>query len=1046
MKNRKNIKINPDIKILLTLFSFQNEIYQKITLSNYETPKNSKAEDNQAVFIKKSVMEKYKKFYNYEILYNFLKSKKNILDCIKDNKIINTEKLKDIEILKNIILQLPDDFMKKINNIDKNNKNKLIEEIENENKEEWDYKMIKYENNKLCLKLINDFEIINEELFIFLYGQGIKLINPLLGNYIIGNQKIFIILKDSNELFYEIGQIKEDGNFIIEYLFNHKQISYSNNFYAELIKLGLKDLYKLIDKRNEINDILINKNKYKIYKVDVKKITKFIEDKNHITPNNNNNGIRNRYKDNKSIDKINRDNNNSNKIYQKLDNNNLNKYNLNKNNKNEDNNLTQLNINEALFNIISLYLYYKQIKNKNNTKFEEYYLINEDYIIKIKIDIGYKEIYDELNEKLENISENVNDKNIINDCYNLLDQNILKEYSNKKFNKVNIINDYEVEPSLISLNYYDYIEGKQNDSLMIYNNFEILDKNILNLFIINLTECNKLLTKCIFNNGKIIINLPNDLNVNKIVSLIGILEPYYNYFIVEYILIYNNKNNRSKHIKEIISNLDEYLNNINFLNNNSEIVDNNSDIIGTIIKYDNDYNTSFNDININNKVNSNLKDNFISCPKIGLKNIGATSYLNSTLQCFSHIEKFVEFFKYNPQFNDIIKNKTNDINLSTSFKILIGNLWPDNLIQSNQNYYSPKDFKNKITKMSPLFEGDKSNSIKDLIQFIIMKLHKELNKAEKNKNDAFNELVQKDKKSIFNFYIQEFSLNNNSIISDLFFATNCRVTQCSNCNNQMFNFQTYFYLIFPLEEIIRFKNNNMNMNNQNNDSNNIDKNIQNKFYYYMNNIKNLYNDYINSIQNSCVKSKDQFNSFLTNQNNEFKNYILKQQKYYNKMIVNSQQDSSNNNNINNNEVNIYDCFEYYRKINYMTEDEVMHCEFCKATSYFSERTDLTTGPEVLFIILNKPKKTNCNIKFNFCEYLDLSFYIELKNLGCNYNLIGTIINFWESEKQYVVAYCRDPLSERWYKYNDEIVSEINDFQNEVINSSIPDLLIYKKIK
>jgi len=326
-----------------------------------------------------------------------------------------------------------------------------------------------------------------------------------------------------------------------------------------------------------------------------------------------------------------------------------------------------------------------------------------------------------------------------------------------------------------------------------------------------------------------------------------------------------------------------------------------------------------------------------------------------------------------------------------------------------------------------------------------MKLHKELNKAEKNKDETYNEMVQNDKKSIFDYYIQEFSRNNNSIISDLFFATNCKVTQCSNCNNQMFNFQKYFYLVFPLEQIILFKYNNMNMINYSNDFNY----IQNKFYNYMNNIKMLYNDYISSIQNSSLNSKAQFNSFLMNQNNEFKNYILNQQKHYNNMMVNSQQDLCNNNNINNvnnKEVNIYDCFEYYRKINYVTGNDVMYCKFCKTTAYFSERTDLTTGPEVLFIILNKPKQPNFNIKLNFGEYLDLSNYIELKNLGCNYKLIGTVISFWESEKKYVVAYCRDPISGNWFKYNNEIVSEVNDFQKEVINSSTPDLLIYEKIK
>jgi hypothetical protein len=90
---------------------------------------------------------------------------------------------------------------------------------------------------------------------------------------------------------------------------------------------------------------------------------------------------------------------------------------------------------------------------KKNTNFEEYYLIQKDFINNIILDIGYKEIYDDLNEKLENISENANDKKNINDCYDLLDKNIIKKYSNKKFNKINIKNDYEIEPSLIPLDY-----------------------------------------------------------------------------------------------------------------------------------------------------------------------------------------------------------------------------------------------------------------------------------------------------------------------------------------------------------------------------------------------------------------------------------------------------------------------------------------------------------------------------------------------------------------------------------------------------------------
>jgi uncharacterized UBP type Zn finger protein len=47
---------------------------------------------------------------------------------------------------------------------------------------------------------------------------------------------------------------------------------------------------------------------------------------------------------------------------------------------------------------------------------------------------------------------------------------------------------------------------------------------------------------------------------------------------------------------------------------------------------------------------------------LGLDNVGATCYMNATLQCMNHIEKFVNYFKY-----EYIDNKVD--NLSISFKI-----------------------------------------------------------------------------------------------------------------------------------------------------------------------------------------------------------------------------------------------------------------------------------------------------------------------------------------------------------------------------------------
>ena len=837
-------------------------------------------------------------------------------------------------------------------------------------------------------------------------------------------------------------------------------------FYKNLINFGLKNI--LIGISKEINDISIYNKKYKFYKINKNKIEEFTEKKN---------SIRNYYKQ-KNKQQNNSNNNNNldinpinKKNEKKVVNNDSNNYSKKVyiNNINEINNTSQLNINETLFNIISLYLYYNQIKIKNNTKFEEYYLINKNLINEKKRDIGYKQIYDELNEKLENISivENSNDKTKINDCYNLLDQNIVKEYSNKKFNKINIKNDYEFEPSLISLNYYDYLEGEQNDSLMVYNDFEIIDKNILNLFIQNTTKYNKNLTKCIFNSGKIVINMPNNLNNNKIVSLIGILDPYFNYFIVEYILVYNNEDNRNKNIQEIISNINEYLNNLKFSNNNSEIVNNNSEIIGTIIKYDNDNNTSYinNDNNIiinnNDKVTNYLKAKFESCPKIGLQNIGATCYMNSTLQCFSHITEFVEFFKYNPQINDIVtKNKNNDKNLSVSFKTLIDNLWPDNLNQSTQKYYSPDDFKNKISKMNPLFEGIQANDAKDLVNFIIMTLHLELNKDRKNSESTEKQNVHSLSGGEYESFKKDILEKNNSIISELFYAINSNITMCSECNKYIQNYQIYFFINFPLEEVRLYKMNNMNNVNNMNNMNNINYNQNNNNNFIgrsmsvnVNNIRGQYmmvpQNQFNMNMNAMYYQQGMYNNFAMNPQTQINsypnNYLMNQQSQYNNNGMIAPQIQPNNTI---NEVSIIDCFEYDRKENRMGGENSFFCNNCGGLKEAIMKTNLMTGPEVLIIILNRGKGIEFDVKINFTEVLDLSNYIEKKDTGCRYQLIGVITHLGENSMSgHFIAYCRDPINKTsWYKYNDAIVSDVSDFKKEVIDFAMPYLLFYQKVK
>ena len=446
-----------------------------------------------------------------------------------------------------------------------------------------------------------------------------------------------------------------------------------------------------------------------------------------------------------------------------------------------------------------------------------------------------------------------------------------------------------------------------------------------------------------------------------------------NLFIIEYISIYKNNNERYSHIYTIISNLKYYLERLQtqLIKNSAPITNEGYKEIGTIVKYgeipippippipiDDDYQLDY------HTDMPYIKAHFSKCPNIGLENIGATCYMNATLQCFCHIEKFLNYFKYHPYIISLVKRSKD--NLTSSFKLLIEKLWPN--FEVNYKYYAPVEFKNKISKMNPLFEGVAANDSKDLVNFIIMTLHEELNKAKNNNIENNNILIdQRNQQQIFNNFMKEFTAKNQSIISDLFYAVNCSITECLNCHNKLYNYQIYFFIVFPLEEVRKYK----------------------------------------------IQCNNQFNMM---------------------------------NNMINNEVDIYECFEYDRKVNIMSGSNSMYCNNCNLNCNGSMLTYLVTGPEILILLLNRGKGIEFNIKLNFVEFLDLRNYIEYKNTGTNYKLIGVITHIGESSMSgHFIAYCSDPITGKWYKYNDAIVNEVNNFQNDVINFAMPYLLFYQKM-
>ena len=129
----------------------------------------------------------------------------------------------------------------------------------------------------------------------------------------------------------------------------------------------------------------------------------------------------------------------------------------------------------------------------------------------------------------------------------------------------------------------------------------------------------------------------------------------------------------------------------------------------------------------NNSQENHSKFNAIIKPSSakGLVNVGATCYMNATLQCMAHIKYLTKYLL--DKFNNI-SSKKYKYQLTNAYTEVLKNLWQNN----NINYYTPKNFKETIIKMISLFAGVHANDSKDLVLFLIETIHNELNEPNKN--------------------------------------------------------------------------------------------------------------------------------------------------------------------------------------------------------------------------------------------------------------------------------------------------------------------------
>ena len=723
-------------------------------------------------------------------------------------------------------------------------------------------------------------------------------------------------------------------------------------------------------------------------------------------------------------------------------------------------------VNKEFKSILKLYFHYLRLRTRSNIQDKKYYLINEEYMKKYKEYYEYNNIIKSLYNvpSFKQIISNINNGNNNWDII-LSDKNINSIIKNSSLD----INKKIYEKSIIGFN-KDYIKEEpkiksvQNSEIFYYDEFEIIDEELYNSLFKSTSEA--IYRTCYFVNEFIFIQIPSELN-NKSTSCIIIFGSLNqnNIFNAKYLLECNSNNNFKYLIQyaNTIGGLDIYLNSIKFNNNIEQLYDGNNNPLGLV------YNLSFvpqfnnivqpkqnipqlnqvkqpNNININRQMNQALNPitfnnnnnnlniiqnapfnqnqqilnpfsspnpqrpkiiksittEFTKPPLIGLKNVGATCYMNATLQCLSQIKQLTDYFKYHDYVNVVISKYKSLPNqkpcLTKSYKNLIENLWPSNpelldnknTFQNNNNtYYAPYNFKNKISTMNPLFQGAQANDAKDLVNFIIMTLHEELNKIDKkniqpilNNNFIINQTNQQE---IFKYFLENFMRENKSIISDIFYGATHTITQCTGCPYIKHNFESIFFLIFPLEEVRKFK------------------------------LQQLMNPNMNQM--------------MMNMN-----------------MINANQNMMKIQLLNQNIVDMKDCFDYNRKAERFFGQDAMYCNICKAQMNSTFQTTLYYSPNILILVLNRGKGIQYKVKLKFDEVLDITNYSEESaKTGAIYDLIGVVTHMGESGASgHFVAACKSPKNGVWYKYNDDLVFPVQNFQTEILNYAMPYILFYQK--
>ena len=587
----------------------------------------------------------------------------------------------------------------------------------------------------------------------------------------------------------------------------------------------------------------------------------------------------------------------------------------------------------------------------------EYYLLSSSWIENFKNKLKYhslKEKFIQFKSQINAKDRPLNDKEInilYSQCQNYIPLiSIAEKEEIKRINNNKNIVQFSLESNpKYKINYY-------------FNRFVILDRNIFEdikrgYFI---DECPK---KGLYLGDQI---FAMKLNYNEIE--VGIFQTIYDYKELILLKFIDEKETNKEFEKIKKLGIYGYLSLYGIGKNNilTQIIHNNGKQI-LLINLKKDANGKISNQNIIAKENNNLDLTY----KRGLKNINNNnSRTNSLIQLLTSIKEIIDYLQNNKndKNNKNNKNKTNFLDfpqiyvLTSTLIEVITELYDTN---KTREAYNLSKLRTVINFIDPGINSTKTlKSINEYFLFLMDTLHEELKEQNNDINhiglikyDNKNDTKEKALKNFLNEYNQYY----NSIIARTFNWIRQTKTECVECNNSVYSFQSLPFLDFDLDEI---------------------------------------HEYV-------ITHQTEYKQLLGQNQNDKKLLVKKILDYRSKKM--------------NQSISLYNCFDFYSKNNYNYKNDKAYCNICKKETKFITNYFVYSSPNYFFIILTRAKQIN----FDYPEEIDLETFIEDEKANKKYKLFGILINNKVNnyEKQYFSVIKN--IDQQWLKFDNEKVYNIN---------------------